>query len=479
MKKSIIISTLLLFILLPLYGQNGINMKPDMLLREIKKAEGHESFQLTEVKMPMVAQPNTKIPGKYFALQNTSGYKYVYVGRVNSCRAGGCNTPNKSALQSDFEFFDYFILFDSLATVKTVRVYNYEATHGQEVMIKAWLKQFEGYNGSNALIPGKNISAIAGATISVNNLVEDIIVRTQSLKTSLKPNTFLSYKGTAQGTTFHIEYQSADENIQAGIDSIFTRVNDVFSGYIPTSLVSRLNNRNTSEVNDSLFVSLFQLALKISEVSGGAFDITATSQVKKGTTDNYTSISIANNQFHANDSNTFLDFNAIAQGFTVDLISDWLLKKGIKNHMVELGGEIKCQGTNQNGEVWHIGIDNPKNLDAMNYTPESKFILQLTGKAVSVSGNYRQKGHIVNPTNAQQQITNNLLSVLVISSSCTEADALSTALFAMGLDAGKNFLNTQKHIDAVLYYTDAEGNTQIYQTPGMQNFVQKTDTVTK
>lgn len=107
---------------------------------------------------------------------------FVYTGRVFSCCKNGCTVGQSSMSGENAEFFDYFILFDKTKSVTSVVVYNYEATHGQEITAKGWLKQFAGFNGSRNLVVGKNIDSISGATISVNAITADIALKTALLK---------------------------------------------------------------------------------------------------------------------------------------------------------------------------------------------------------------------------------------------------------------------------------------------------------
>ena len=107
---------------------------------------------------------------------------FVYTGRVFSCSKNGCTVGQASVPGEMTEFFDYFILFDLTKSVISVVVYNYEATHGQEITAKGWLKQFAGYNGTRNLVVGKNIDSISGATVSVNAITADIYRKTELLK---------------------------------------------------------------------------------------------------------------------------------------------------------------------------------------------------------------------------------------------------------------------------------------------------------
>ena len=121
--------------------------------------------------------------GKFFEIQsaNEKHYKYVYVGRVNSCRAGGCSAGGSDQTDFNSEYFDYFIIYDQNKSVKVVRIFNYQATHGHEVTAKGWLKQFCGYNTSRTLEVNKNVDAISGATVSVYAITDDVIAKTEIL----------------------------------------------------------------------------------------------------------------------------------------------------------------------------------------------------------------------------------------------------------------------------------------------------------
>ncbi len=135
------------------------------------------------------AEKTEKYPGKYFQVKVPSHDNvqlYLYVGRVNSCRAGGCSSASGQTVQNiEYEYFDYFIVFRNDATVLLVKVFNYEATHGQEITSKGWLKQFSGFSPGKQLKIGKNIDAISGATVSVFAITLDIQDKTLKLKSIL------------------------------------------------------------------------------------------------------------------------------------------------------------------------------------------------------------------------------------------------------------------------------------------------------
>lgn len=160
-----------------------INYKHKSLVRVLKKSGITDMSTIKEIAVQDSIMKKYRIKGKYFVVnaQNKNEYKYIYVGRVNSCRTGGCSISNDMSKEGESEYFDYYILYDKYKTVQAVKVFNYQATHGHEITAKGWLKQFIGYNGTESLQVDKNIDAISGATISVYAITFDIELKTEVL----------------------------------------------------------------------------------------------------------------------------------------------------------------------------------------------------------------------------------------------------------------------------------------------------------
>ena len=165
------------------FGQGEIDYQNKRLINSLKK-NGITGFsRLKEINSNLKGDP--EIQGKFFSLLNkseVSGIQYVFIGRVNSCRAGGCSISSSNPSNQESEYFEYLILYDSDKTVKMVEVYNYAATHGYEITAKGWLKQFAGFSGNDTLEVNKNIDAISGATISVFAITNDVQLKTKILK---------------------------------------------------------------------------------------------------------------------------------------------------------------------------------------------------------------------------------------------------------------------------------------------------------
>ncbi len=159
-----------------------INFNPRQLQKEVTGIFNNNVYKMTELSLRDTTIKSSLSNGKFFTIKSKEGEHIIaYIGRIQSCRAGGCSNESNDWVDTGHEYFDYFIIFDSLKRVIVVRVFNYEATHGQEVTIKKWLDQFGGYDGTSPLRAGKEIDSISGATISVNAIVDDVKEKTSLL----------------------------------------------------------------------------------------------------------------------------------------------------------------------------------------------------------------------------------------------------------------------------------------------------------
>ncbi|HPD64004.1 MAG TPA: FMN-binding protein [Bacteroidia bacterium] len=182
--KSVLLKCLVLILFFQSFAFtfNGPpDFHPRQLDREIRKIYHTDHFQIAYYPSSE-NQPDSNT-GKYFSIYTGNTLAgYGYIGRVMSCRQGMCFSNLKNSKSSFAEYFDYFILFDSTISIQKVMVFNYMASHGNEITSNGWLKQFIGYNGNNSLIAGKDIDAISGATVSVHGLINDVIIRTSAIK---------------------------------------------------------------------------------------------------------------------------------------------------------------------------------------------------------------------------------------------------------------------------------------------------------
>ena len=168
-----------------------------------------------------------------------------------------------------------------------------------------------------------------------------------------------------------------------------------------------------------------------------------------------------------------LDFNSIAQGYTVDLVAKILESKGVNNYLVEIGGEIRSKGKNPSNKLWTIGVDKP--IEEIDSKDRFQFILELANKSLATSGNYRKffidegikYSHIINPKTGFPA-KNRLLSVTVIHDNCMDADAYATAFMAMGLKKSKDFISKKQDLEAYFVYSNMEGELESFITDNFE-----------
>src|SRR5688572_882501 len=220
---------------------------------------------------------------------------------------------------------------------------------------------------------------------------------------------YFELAGKAQGTTFNIHYQHfPGSDFSGSIDSLFRLIDKSMSLWDSTSLISRINRNEPDTKVDEHFKKVLIRAQEISESTGGAFDVTVGPlvkawgfSVKKGLPPpdssqvdslkqfvGFHKIKLQNDSILKEDPRIEIDFNAIAQGYTVDLISDFLEGKGIHNYLVELGGEVKAKGINARDSIWVVGIDKP--VSQKKDERPLQTTVTLKNKSIATSGSYRK-----------------------------------------------------------------------------------------
>jgi hypothetical protein len=193
MIKYFKITTLLFFLAFLTISVNGQKTSREFkqLEKSIKKQWKVSEFEIELLSKVGEQGSSYKPNGRVYQVQASNRVLgYAYIGRVFSCRSGGCAAQPSDEKSDDMEFFDYLILFNTEPSVDYVRVYNYQATHGQEICSPGWLKQFRGYNGSEELDYGNSVDAISGATISAISIIVDIENIAQIIAVSLENYSF-------------------------------------------------------------------------------------------------------------------------------------------------------------------------------------------------------------------------------------------------------------------------------------------------
>ena len=296
----------------------------------------------------------------------------------------------------------------------------------------------------------------------------------------------ISINGETMGTTYEVkiqqEYPHNLDMISKDIDSILTVINQSMSTYIPNSEISLINKNSTPDYLFNLsddFKYVLEKSLEYYILTEGAFDVTVRPLLKlwgfKGETiykipessvikdvlkyvgsDNILS---KFNKFSKKHPKLELDFGAIAKGYAVDKISDYLLQAGYLIHYVEIGGEITCKGRD-----WNIQIAYPQFLSTKGFK-----ILKLNDKAVATSGTYNQSmkvdgfeySHIFD-SRVGRPVKNNVVSVTVISDKCIDSDALSTSLKVLGKEKGLEVVNSIDNMECMFILKEDGGLKDYY-----------------
>ncbi len=223
-----------------------------------------------------------------------------------------------------------------------------------------------------------------------------------------------AFDGFTQGTTYHIIYErkglfsTSPVKMKGEVDSILAHFDLSLSAYEPNSIISRINRNDPQVVPDSDFLIVFNKSLEVFEDSEGAFDITVGPLVnawgfgpgRKKDMDSMivdsllqyvgmNKVKLINNKIVKKIPEIKLDVNAIAQGYSVDVVSNFFKEKRINNFLVEIGGELRTNGTKKNGALWKVGVDKPYDN---NYIPGQnlQIILKLKDCSLETSGNYRK-----------------------------------------------------------------------------------------
>jgi len=320
-----------------------------------------------------------------------------------------------------------------------------------------------------------------------------------SCNTTPKPASYKKFvlKGEAQGSYYAITYyDSLGRDLGREIDSLLDDFDQSCSNYQPNSIISKVNRNEEVEL-DSLFMGNFRMAQEVSKETQGDFDITVrplvelwgfglkhSDSVSKAEVDSimsfigYQKISLENGKVLKSDSRIMIDYNAIAQGYSVDVMANFLRSKGIKHFLIDIGGELYAENTKIDGSPWKVGIERPKDGEA--YGESLSAILTLKNRGLATSGNYRKYyikdgikyAHTINP-HTGYPVQHSLLSATVVAPSAGLADAYATAFMVMGVAKAQNILKRHPELQAFLIYSDENGNFRAYISPGLNDMLEE------
>jgi thiamine biosynthesis lipoprotein len=311
--------------------------------------------------------------------------------------------------------------------------------------------------------------------------------------------TFVKNEGYVFGTSYHFVYATVNgKDYENEIKQELQKFNSSLSTYDPNSFISRINQNDPSVEADSFFEQCFEKAKTVSELTHGAFDLTVAPIVNAwgfGFDESkhadsllidslmqfigYQKIKLEGKKLIKENPGIMLDASAIAKGQGVDVAANLLEKLGVKNYMVEIGGEVRARGFNPKNEIWKIGIDKPID-DPMVSNRQLQDVIMLKDKSMATSGNYRQfyekngvkYSHTINPKTGYPA-RNSLLSASVLASDCMTADAFATAFMVMGLDESIALSKKLNFVEVYFIYADSVNNYQIYTSDAIKMMIQK------
>ena len=304
------------------------------------------------------------------------------------------------------------------------------------------------------------------------------------------------FQGETQGTTYQIILAEEEANFtNAEIKSILAGFDMSLSTYVDSSIISKINStENLIDLVDSsrYFKRCYNESKLVFLSSNGAFDPSVFPLVEgwgfmknletplsKTSVDSILKfVSFEDEKFHSiefdndtilatkKDKRFKLDFNAIAQGLSVDVLTEFISSRGHKNFYVEIGGEMRVKGTNRSGQNWKIGIDVPKEDTSSNGVRQLENVLSFSNKAIATSGNYRKfyvkdgkkYAHTLDPRTGNP-VEHSLLSATVISKNCSTADAYATVFMVIGLEETKKFIKNHPELGLEVYLLYDDNNS--------------------
>lgn len=301
-------------------------------------------------------------------------------------------------------------------------------------------------------------------------------------------NNTIKISGAAQGTSYNITYLAGQQsNYREAFDSIFKEIDLSLSTYVPASIISRINRNDPAVTVDNYFSAVFNKSIEVSEKTNGVFDVTVApivnaygfgftkkEKVNKILIDSllryigYKKVRLEGKKLVKEIPQVMLDFNALAQGYTVDVLALFLESKDISNYLVEVGGELRAKGKNIDDSSWTVGIEQPN--ETISDGVSLKAIIQIKDQSLATSGNYKKYyvedgkkyTHIINPFTGYPA-KNNLLSATVIAGNCMTADAYATAFMVMGLERSKQFLSEHADLNLEVFFIyDENGASKTY-----------------
>ena len=305
----------------------------------------------------------------------------------------------------------------------------------------------------------------------------------------------MTLSGKTMGTTYNITYlDEENRDLQSSIDSLLVVFNQSLSTYIPDSELSKFNQGDTLDFNLPYLLPVLKESQTVYDNTNGAFDPTvgplvniwgfgpSGPELKDSvdirnllTTVGFNKIEFDQKQLRKKVPGIYLDFSAIAKGYGSDVVGEFLIKKGISNYLVEIGGELVAKGVNEKGELWKVGVNRP--VESAN-AADLISIIALQDRGMATSGNYRnfyvrdsvKISHTIDPATGYP-VNHTLLSATVLADNCMTADAYATAMMVLGKDKAMALDSALNEIEVFLIYDDGMGGFKTFASESLKPFL--------
>jgi FAD:protein FMN transferase len=306
------------------------------------------------------------------------------------------------------------------------------------------------------------------------------------------------FQGQTQGTYYAVTYFDTEgRNFQPQLNSILRAFDLSVSMWVPESVISRINRGDSLVQPDDWFIDNFKRSQEIAAKTGGAFDCTVGPLVNawgfgfKGKIKmdqakvdsllqfvGYQKVGLDNQNRIIKPEGVRFDFNAIAQGYAVDVLGNYLASNGISNYLIDIGGEVLGKGFKPDGQSWLVGIENPAADSISERTINTR--VKLKDKALATSGSYRKYyeengirfSHTIDP-HTGYPVRHSLLSVSVLARDCATADGYATAFMVMGFEKAREFVENEPDMEAFFIVDGGSGTFQTYATKGLEELIVK------
>lgn len=318
-------------------------------------------------------------------------------------------------------------------------------------------------------------------------LISSLIITSCTQRESLFQK---GYSGQTQGTFFNIKYFCPENrDFSNAIDSIFNAIDLSVSLYNQKSNLILLNQKKRISY-DPIIDTLTKQSIRVNKITNENFSCALYpvinyfgfySKKRPVSIDTLNIFRLLSKSKMSNikidkdyiylDSSTSLDFNAIAQGYTCDLVAAYFNQEEIKNYMIEVGGEVRTSGKNYTKKKkWRIGVENPDETLTSNFNT----VIELSDMSLATSGSYRNyyldnnnlMSHIIDPSTGFPSKTK-VISSTVLHKKCSLADAIATSFMCMDIEEIKDFLKTNPHIQAIIIYKDELDKISTFRTSGI------------